>query len=56
MLADLMDLNPNLSKNIIVLFENDCTIPFIARYRRENTNNMDADQLRQVKSAYEYVK
>ncbi|XP_059841721.1 S1 RNA-binding domain-containing protein 1 isoform X2 [Hypanus sabinus] len=39
--------------NLIQLFKEENTIPFIARYRKELTNNMDADTLREVQQTFE---
>ncbi|XP_072436747.1 S1 RNA-binding domain-containing protein 1 isoform X1 [Chiloscyllium punctatum] len=39
--------------NVIRLFKEENTIPFIARYRKELTNNMDADTLREVQQTLE---
>ncbi|XP_078085806.1 S1 RNA-binding domain-containing protein 1 [Mustelus asterias] len=39
--------------NLIRLFKEENTIPFIARYRKELTNNMDADALREVQQTLE---
>ncbi|XP_061481408.1 S1 RNA-binding domain-containing protein 1 isoform X2 [Rhineura floridana] len=39
--------------NIIQLFNDDNTIPFIARYRKELINNMEADALREVQQTLE---
>ncbi|XP_069464547.1 S1 RNA-binding domain-containing protein 1 [Ambystoma mexicanum] len=39
--------------NIINLFQDENTIPFIARYRKELINNMDADALREMHQALE---
>ncbi|XP_067844886.1 S1 RNA-binding domain-containing protein 1 [Heptranchias perlo] len=39
--------------NLIRLFKEENTIPFIARYRKELTNNMDADTLREVQQTLE---
>lgn len=36
-----------------LLFEEDCTIPFISRYRKEVTGNLDEVQIRDIQSAYE---
>lgn len=48
------DLN---SRNIVatceLLFGQDCTIPFIARYRKEVTGNMDEVQIQLIKDTYE---
>jgi Tex-like protein N-terminal domain len=50
------NIAPNIAQNLITLFDNDNTIPFIARYRRGLTNNMEAEQLRVVRDAYEELK
>ncbi|XP_048338697.1 S1 RNA-binding domain-containing protein 1 isoform X2 [Sphaerodactylus townsendi] len=39
--------------NIIQLFKDDNTIPFIARYRKELINNLEADALREVQQTLE---
>ncbi|XP_053168075.1 S1 RNA-binding domain-containing protein 1 [Hemicordylus capensis] len=39
--------------NIIRLFKDDNTIPFIARYRKELINNLEADALREVQQTME---
>ena len=36
------------------LLEEGCTIPFIARYRKEVTGNLDEEQIRSVHSVYSY--
>lgn len=39
-----------------LLFEEECTIPFIARYRKEVTGNLDEVQIRDIQNSYnEYV-
>jgi uncharacterized protein len=39
-----------------LLFEEECTIPFIARYRKEVTGNLDEVQIRDIQDSYnEYV-
>jgi uncharacterized protein len=39
-----------------LLFEEECTIPFIARYRKEVTGNLDEVQIRDIQESYnEYV-
>lgn len=32
-------------KNTVALLDNDCTIPFISRYRKEATGNLDEVQI-----------
>jgi uncharacterized protein len=36
-----------------LLFDQDCTIPFIARYRKEVTGNLDEVQIRNIQEMYE---
>lgn len=36
-----------------LLFNQECTIPFISRYRKEATGNLDEVQIRAIKDAYE---
>ena len=35
-------------KNTVSLFNEDCTIPFIARYRKERTGNLDEVQIESI--------
>ena len=44
------------ARNTIELLDQDHTIPFIARYRKEKTGNMEADKIRDVKDVYEELK
>ena len=37
-------------KNTITLLNEDCTIPFIARYRKERTGNLDEVQIEQIET------
>ena len=43
-------------ENITKLFDNDNTIPFIARYRRNMTGGMDPDKLRALKESLDHAK
>lgn len=36
-----------------LLFDQECTIPFIARYRKEATGNLDEVQIRDIQESYE---
>ncbi|XP_070577340.1 S1 RNA-binding domain-containing protein 1-like [Ptychodera flava] len=55
-LAEQEDIDRWVAGNIIQLADDGCTIPFIARYRKEKTNNMDVDKLRQVIHSYDQLK
>lgn len=46
----------NIIENIIKLLEDGCTIPFIARYRKEFTNGATDNELRIFEEIYEYSK
>ena len=40
---------------VIKLFEEDATIPFIARYRKEHTGGLDEDDLRNIEDRLNYL-
>ncbi|GFQ71381.1 s1 RNA-binding domain-containing protein 1 [Trichonephila clavata] len=44
------------ARNIITLLKQDCTIPFIVRYRKQMTGGMQAENLREVQESYDEVK
>lgn len=50
-----LDLNEKQIENIIKLLGEGCTIPFIARYRKELTGNMDDQTLLKFQELYEYA-
>ncbi|XP_044735468.1 S1 RNA-binding domain-containing protein 1 isoform X3 [Chrysoperla carnea] len=54
-LAESNQISVPVARNIIKLFENDNSLPFIARYRRDLTNNMTPEDLRAVKESYEIL-
>ncbi|MFH2129233.1 MAG: Tex family protein [bacterium] len=41
--------------NVIKMLEEGNTIPFIARYRKENTGNLDEVQLRSIRDRFDYI-
>lgn len=43
----------NVTATAQLLFVEECTIPFIARYRKEATGNLDEVQIRDIKESYE---
>lgn len=49
-------LEKKVINNILKLLEEGCTIPFIARYRKELTNNATDEVLRDFYDIYEYSK
>jgi uncharacterized protein len=40
---------------IKLLFEEECTIPFVARYRKEMTGSLDEVQLRDIRDRFQYL-
>lgn len=55
LVAQQQDIKINISKNLIRLFQNGNTIPFIARYRRDQTENMTPEKLREVKDTFDEI-
>ena len=59
-LIELIEQNSKFStntiKNIIKLLDENCTIPFIARYRKELTNSATSEELREFEELYNYYK
>lgn len=56
MLAENLSLQTHIAKNVINLFESGNEIPFIARYRKNETEYMSPEQLRDAKECYEDIK
>ncbi|MBH8576338.1 RNA-binding transcriptional accessory protein [Nostocaceae cyanobacterium CENA369] len=55
LLATELDLKPYQVQNALELLAEGATIPFIARYRKERTNEMDEVQLRDLAERYTYL-
>lgn len=55
-LSEITDVEPWVCANLIRLFQEENTIPFIARYRKELINNLEADALREVQHALEELR
>ncbi|KAK2587752.1 hypothetical protein KPH14_003860 [Odynerus spinipes] len=55
-ISEIKNIDKQVAKNIVKLFKEDNTIPFIARYRRNMTGGMEPDQLRSVKECFDQVK
>jgi protein Tex len=54
-LATELNLRPNQVQNALELFAEGATIPFVARYRKERTEEMDEVQLRDLQDRYNYL-
>lgn len=55
LLADELALKPHQVKNALELFAEGATVPFIARYRKERTGEMNEVQLRDLIERYTYL-
>lgn len=55
LLATELELRFNQVQNALELLNEGATIPFIARYRKERTNEMDEVQLRELADRYTYL-
>ncbi|BAY11659.1 Tex family protein [Calothrix sp. NIES-2098] len=55
LLATELNLKPFQVQNALELFAEGATIPFIARYRKERTGEMDEVQLRDLSDRYSYL-
>ena len=54
-IAKELNLRNEQVEAVIKLFKEDATIPFIARYRKENTGGIDEEVLRQVEDRFGYL-
>ncbi|MBX9254452.1 RNA-binding transcriptional accessory protein [Desmonostoc muscorum CCALA 125] len=55
LVATELDLKPHQVQNALELLAEGATIPFIARYRKERTNEMNEVQLRDLADRYTYL-
>ena len=49
-----LNITKNQIENTLKLLSDGNTIPFIARYRKEATNNLDEEKIREISEVYEY--
>ena len=54
LISKKLKLSDNCVKNTIELLEKKNTIPFIARYRKEKTGNLDELQIQNISGLYTY--
>ena len=52
--STLLNVKENQVKAVINLLSDGATIPFIARYRKEVTGNLNEDEIRTINETYEY--
>lgn len=55
LLAEMQDIDLITSSNIIRLFKDENTIPFICRYRRELIGDLSPDQMRDMKMTFNHI-
>ncbi|MEW5822086.1 MAG: Tex family protein [Cyanobacteriota bacterium] len=55
-LEDIDFTTKKFLSNTINLIESGATVPFISRYRKEQTNNLNEEQIRTIQSKLEYFK
>ena len=55
-ISEELALKDHQVKNAVeLMFEEECTIPFVARYRKERTGSLDEVQLRGIRDRYHYL-
>lgn len=55
-LAPELNLKTNQIEAVLKMLEDGSTVPFIARYRKEQTGNLDEEQIRLVDKEFSYAK
>ena len=55
-LAENLNLDANVVHTVIRLLEKENTVPFIARYRKEQTGGLDPTVLRHIQAQYNQLK
>lgn len=53
-IASQLDIQPKQVEAVLSLLEEGSTVPFIARYRKERTGNLDEEQIRVIEEQYTY--
>ena len=56
LISSELNINPVQVKNTIALLDEGNTIPFIARYRKENTGSLDEEHLRKIDDRIIYLR
>ena len=54
-LATKLNIKKEQVEAVLKLLSEDCTIPFIARYRKEATGALDEEQIRTIEQSYAYL-
>lgn len=53
-LVTSLNLKEQQINEVLTMLEEGATIPFIARYRKERTGNLNEDQIREIEETYKY--
>ena len=53
-LSEQLNIKTEQIQNTLKLLEEGCTVPFIARYRKELTQGLDEEQIRVIQEQYDY--
>ena len=56
LLKDLSDFTPKQVTSVLDLLDEGNTVPFIARYRKDQTGALDEVQIRTIQDRYHYLK
>ena len=54
-IAKHLNINVKQVETVLSLFDEEATIPFIARYRKEKTGGLDEEQLREIENLNNYL-
>lgn len=54
MMCEELNLTQRQIENVLTLLQEGATVPFIARYRKEKTDGLNEDQIREISKVYEY--
>lgn len=55
-IAERQNVEEWAARNVVTMFDQENTLPFIARYRKEKTGNMDVEKLREIQNSYSQLK
>lgn len=55
-ICEINNVDRHIAENVVKLFKDDNTIPFITRYRKNMTGSIEADKLRALKNSFDEVK
>ena len=53
-LSEQLNIKTEQIQNTLKLLEEGCTVPFIARYRKEQTKGLDEEQILYIQKQYDY--